>query len=61
MDSDIGDQYKRLKVALITGWTLDYIDSLGLRDYEEIYQVFEAEQSLNGSRSSKPGSKTRTR
>jgi len=33
-------------LALLTGWTLDYIDSLGLIDQEAILQIHEAKMKL---------------
>lgn len=39
-------QYQRVKVALLTGWTLDYIDGLGLVDSDAVLQVAEADAML---------------
>jgi hypothetical protein len=33
-------------LALLTGWTLDYIDSLGMMDQEAILQIYEAKQKI---------------
>jgi hypothetical protein len=30
----------------MTGWTLEYIDGLGVIDQESIMQIYEAEQAL---------------
>ena len=40
------EQYRRAKIALLTGWTFDYIDQLGAADESLILEVHEAEQSL---------------
>lgn len=39
-------QYYRVEIALLTGWTLDYIDSLGVLDQEAVLQIHEAKQKL---------------
>jgi len=31
---------------MITGWTFEYIDSLGLLDEESLWQTYDAEQYL---------------
>ena len=39
--------YRRIKIAMITGWPMDYIDNkLGLLDGDAILQIWEAEQRL---------------
>lgn len=40
------DQYPRVEIALLTGWTLEYIDNLGTIDEEAILQIYEAKQKL---------------
>lgn len=43
LDYETSDLYYRAKIAMLTGWTMEYIDALGMLDYESIIQVFEAE------------------
>jgi hypothetical protein len=40
------DLYRRAKIALLTGWTFDYIDRLGVIDQDSILQIHEAENAL---------------
>lgn len=49
--------YRRAKIAMLTGWTLEYIDALGCEDEASILEVFEAEQHIgsnNGNNRRKP-------
>lgn len=39
-------QYARVEIALLTGWTLEYIDGLGTVDSDAILQIYEAKQKL---------------
>lgn len=34
--------YRRVEIALKTGWTFDYIDNLGLIDEASIVEILEA-------------------
>jgi len=43
LDYWTGEVYRRVKLALITGWPMEYIDDLGYFDYESILQIHEAE------------------
>jgi hypothetical protein len=43
---DVEDLYYRAKIAMITGWEYEYIDTLGAVDVEAIMQVYEAEQKM---------------
>lgn len=36
------DEYWRWRLALDTGWTLDYIDGLSLKDFHDYLQVMDA-------------------
>jgi len=38
--------YRNSKLALLTGWTFEYIETLGLLNSEAILQIYEAEQKL---------------
>ena len=46
MDEYTAEQYHRAKLAMLTGWTLEYIDCLGAIDASIVLEVYEAEQSL---------------
>ena len=47
MDVFTSNSYRRLKIAMLTGWTMDYIDNeLGFLDAEVLLHVWEAEQRL---------------
>jgi hypothetical protein len=39
-------EYPRVEIALLTGWTLEYIDNLGMIDQESVLQIYEAKQKL---------------
>ena len=39
-------QYSRVEIALLTGWTFDYIDSLGTVDSDAVLQIYAAKQKL---------------
>lgn len=43
MTIDQAEQYRRIKIALVTGWTLEYIDQLGALDESHIVEILEAE------------------
>ena len=38
--------YTVYRLATLTGWTIEYIKSLGLLDVEAILQIWDAEQAL---------------
>lgn len=40
---DVVHLYRRAKLAMLTGWTFDYIDNLGLIDEESLWQIHDAE------------------
>jgi hypothetical protein len=46
MDNYAAEQYHRAKLAMLTGWTLEYIDGLGAVDASIVLEVYEAEQAL---------------
>jgi len=39
-------QYSRVEIALLTGWTFDYIDGLGAIDSDAVLQIYAAKQKL---------------
>ena len=43
---DVGDLYERTQIAKMTGWTLEYIDGLGLIDREALLQISSAEREM---------------
>jgi len=50
LDVETGEIYRRVKIALLTGWTMDYIEGLGMVDSEAILQVYEAENYVEVKR-----------
>jgi hypothetical protein len=42
----IASLYSEYRLIQITGWTLEYIRSLGMLTHEAILQFYEAEQAL---------------
>ena len=48
MDEQAAETYRRVKIAMLTGWTLEYIDALGCEDETAILEIHEAEQALKG-------------
>ncbi len=43
---DIGEIYEIIKIAFITGWSIEYIKGLGWLNHEAILQIYEAENHL---------------
>lgn len=49
MPDETAAAYRRAKLAMITGWSLEYIDYLGCEDEASILEVYEAEQYIKGT------------
>ncbi len=45
----MAEMYRRVKLAIITGWTFDVIDGLGYEDGEVLLQVWDAEHFVEVS------------
>lgn len=43
---DVETLYENAKIAMMTGWTIEYIENLGLLHRESLLQVYDAEQHL---------------
>jgi hypothetical protein len=52
-DVDINDLYEKYRLAKMTGWTLEYIEDLGLLNREGFVQIDEGIAALNRPRRSK--------
>lgn len=46
LPAEIGEEYRRCKLALLTGWTLEYIDNLGALSETMIWQIHDVEMAL---------------
>lgn len=46
LPEEIGEDYRRCKLALLTGWTLEYIDGLGCLAESMIWQIHDVEMAL---------------
>ena len=46
MTSEDAEIYRTCKIAMLTGWTFEHIESLGMYNSEALLQVYEAEQKL---------------
>lgn len=44
--TNIEEIYTVYRLATLTGWTIEYIKSLGLLDAEAFLQIWDAEQTL---------------
>lgn len=47
LPGELAERAERAILALLTGWTFDYIDRLGLQDRADFLQAHEARQKLN--------------
>ena len=43
---DVSEIYDIMKIAFLTGWSIEYIKNLGWLDHEAILQIHEAENHL---------------
>ena len=55
----LDDLYQTVEICTLTGWSIEYVENLGLLNREAILQMSEAKRVLDGSQSSKPRSRTR--
>jgi len=46
MPAGLAARYERTKLALLTGWTFDIIDALGLQERLDVLETVDAERKL---------------
>lgn len=46
IDVDVSEIYEMVKIAFITGWSIEYIKNLSWLNHEAVLQIHEAEKHL---------------
>jgi hypothetical protein len=52
-------RYERVKIAFLTGWTLEYVDSLGLSDRRDVLEIYDVEGAITADRRAQAAAKAR--